>query len=42
MLGTLKTLGTKRLEVEIEPILWPNIVEPFAMRILKGCAAGSS
>ena len=42
MLGTLKTLGTEMLEVEIEPILWPNIVEPLAVRILKGYGASSS
>ena len=27
------------LEVKIEPILWPDIMEPFAVRILKGCGA---
>ena len=42
MLGTLKTLGTERLEVKIELILWPNIVESLAMRILWGCDADSS
>ena len=42
MLGTLKTLGTERLEVETEPILWPNIVEQLAVWILRGCGAGSS
>ena len=26
----------------MEPILWPDIVEPFAIRILKGCCAGLS
>ena len=30
------------LEVETEPILWPDIVEPFAVRILRGCGAGVS
>ena len=39
---TLKILGTKSLEVEIELILLPNIVEPFVGQILRGCGAGSS
>ena len=39
-LRTLKTLGTERLEVETKPILWPDIVESFAVRILRGCGAG--
>ena len=39
MLGTSKTPRTKRLEVKTKPILWPDIVEPFAMRILRGCGA---
>ena len=30
------------MEVEIEPILWPDIVEPFAVRILRGCGTGLS
>ena len=30
------------MEVKIEPILWPNIGEPFAVRILRGCGADSS
>ena len=30
------------MEVKIEPILWQNIVEPFAVRILRGCGADSS
>ena len=42
MLGTLKTLGTERLEVEIKPILWPNIMEPLAVQILRECGADSS
>ena len=42
MLGILKTPGTERLEVETKPILWPDIVEPFAVRILKGCGASLS
>ena len=42
MSGTLKTPGTERLEVETEPILRPDIVEPFAMQILRGCEAGLS
>ena len=24
----------------MEPILWPDIVEPFAVRIIRGCGAG--
>ena len=36
----IKDLGTERLEVETEPILWLDIVEPFAMRILRGCGVG--
>ena len=39
MLGTLNTLGTERLEVMVEPIFWPNIVEPFVVWILRGCGA---
>ena len=42
MLGILKTPGTERLEVETKPILWPDIVEPFAVRILRGYGAGLS
>ena len=42
MSGTLKTPGTERLEVETEPILWLDIVEPFAIQILRGCEAGLS
>ena len=30
------------MEVETEPILWPDIVEPFAVWILWGCGAGLS
>ena len=30
------------MEVETEPILWPDIVEPFAVWILRGCGAGLS
>ena len=30
------------MEVETEPILRLDIVEPFAVRILKGCDAGLS
>ena len=30
------------MEVKTEPILWPNIVEPFAVQILKWCGAGLS
>ena len=30
------------LEVETEPILWPDIVEPFAVWILRRCGAGLS
>ena len=41
-MGTLKTPRTERLEVEMEPILWPDIVEPFAVQILRGCCAGLS
>ena len=42
MLGTLKTPRTERLEVKTEPILWLDIVEPFAMRILRGYGVGLS
>ena len=42
MSGTLKTLRTERLEVETELILWPNIAELFAVRILRGCGTGLS
>ena len=42
MLGILKTLGTKRLEVEIEPILWLNIMEPLAVQILREYGVGLS
>ena len=41
MLGTLKNLGIERLEVKIEPILWPNIMEPLTMQILRECGAGA-
>ena len=27
------------MKVEMESILWPNVVKPFAVRILKGCGA---
>ena len=40
MSRTLKTLVTSRLEVKTEPILWPDIVKSFVVRILKGCGAG--
>ena len=30
------------MEVETEPILWPDIVEPFTVWILRGCGAGLS
>ena len=39
MSRTLKTLGTERLEVKMEHILWLDIVEPFAVRILRRCGA---
>ena len=39
---TLKIPGTKSLEVKIESILLPNIVEPFAGQILRECGTGSS
>ena len=42
MLGTFKTLGIETLEVETKPILWPDIVEPFDVRILRRCGAGLS
>ena len=42
MLGILKTLGTERLEVEIEPILWPNIMESLAVQILREYGVGLS
>ena len=36
------TPRAKRLEVKTEHILWPNIVEPLALQILRGCGAGLS
>ena len=32
----------ERLEVEIEPILWPNIMEPLAVQILREYGVGLS
>ena len=38
----METLGTKRLEVETKPRLFPCIVEPSAIWIFRGCGTGSS
>ena len=38
----MEDLGTKMLEIETKPKLLSCMVEPSAIRILRGCGAGSS